>query len=274
MVNHTAGGRGRNGSPRQRSVAAAARAAARRSERAHRPPTGPDEPGATRKILTTSVSVETRSRAASAETRDRIPPPLQAIRKLREQIDRMPTSRSGTAAETDTQPQAPPRRPSRLVLVLVLLILAGSAATAVLGLQHRDADSSRQARADALAAARTAAPVILSYDYRHLARDFAAADSHLTGPFRDQYRKTTQTVVGPTAARYHGIVKATVAQPTGGLPAASVVSATPDSAVVLLFMNQVTTSTQISGPRLDLDRVRMTLTSTPGGWKVSAVDAL
>lgn len=52
------------------------------------------------------------------------------------------------------------------------------------------------------------------------------------------------------------------------------VSASPDKAVVLLFVNQVTTSTQVTGPRVDLNRVRMTLTRTSAGWKVSAVDAL
>ena len=30
----------------------------------------------------------------------------------------------------------------------------------------------------------------------------------------------------------------------------------------------------VSGPRLDLNRVRMTLVDTSGGWKVSALDAL
>jgi Mce-associated membrane protein len=52
------------------------------------------------------------------------------------------------------------------------------------------------------------------------------------------------------------------------------VSAAPDRAVVLLFVNQVTESTRLSGPRLDLNRVRMTLTRTSRGWKVSGVDAL
>lgn len=44
--------------------------------------------------------------------------------------------------------------------------------------------------------------------------------------------------------------------------------------MVLLFVNQVTKSTQVSGPRVDLNRVRMTLDRTSEGWKVSAVDAL
>ncbi|MER6924929.1 hypothetical protein ABT314_39425, partial [Streptomyces spiralis] len=128
---------------------------------------------------------------------------------------------------------------------------------------------------EAVAAARKAAPVVLSYDYRHLDRDFSRARALLTGHFRDQYGKTTKAVVAPTATKYHGVVKATVATPAdGGAPAVSVVSATPDRVVVLLFVNQATQSTQVPEPRLDLNRVRMTLTRTSDGWKVSGVDAL
>jgi Mce-associated membrane protein len=82
-------------------------------------------------------------------------------------------------------------------------------------------------------------------------------------------------VVGPTAEKDQGVVKATIAAPaSGGLPAASVVSASPDEVVVLLFVNQVTESTQVSGSRVDLNRVRMTMSRTTDAWKVSAVDAL
>ncbi|MGW3623043.1 hypothetical protein [Streptomyces sp. NPDC000880] len=174
-----------------------------------------------------------------------------------------------------------PARPSRgrrrglVTAALAVLVVAGLVAIAVLGWKYEEARRTDRARAQALTTAQKAAPVILSYDYRHLDRDFAAARGHLTGSFRDEYRRTTTTVVAPTAKKYKGVVKATVVKPAGGgASAASVVSASPDRAVVLLFVNQVTSSTQISGPRVDLNRVRMTLTLTSGGWKVSAVDAL
>jgi Mce-associated membrane protein len=167
------------------------------------------------------------------------------------------------------------RRRGLVTAVLAVLVVAGLVAVTVLGWKYGDARQTDRARAQALATAQKAAPVILSYDYRHLDRDFDAARGHLTGSFRDEYRRTTTKVVAPTAKKYKGVVKATVVKPAGGgAPAASVVSASPDRAVVLLFVNQVTSSTQISGPRVDLNRVRMTLTLTSGGWKVSAVDAL
>lgn len=162
-----------------------------------------------------------------------------------------------------------PRIPVRIrAAALALLLVGGLVAATFLGLAYRDAERTGQARTQAVAAARNAAPVILSYDYRHLDRDFTAARTHLTGTFRDTYARTTRTVVTPTATKYQGVVTATVAA------GPAVVSATPDKVVVLLFVNQVTDSTRLSAPRLDLNRVRMTLTRIAGGWKVSAVDAL
>ncbi|MFB7372000.1 hypothetical protein ACFC0D_19395 [Streptomyces sp. NPDC056222] len=159
--------------------------------------------------------------------------------------------------------------------MLAILVVLGVVATAMLGWKYREAERTAQARTAALTAAHKAAPTILSHDYRHLDRDFAAARSHLTGPFLDQYGKTTTTAVAPTAKQYRGVVKATVAKPPSGDAAltASVVSASADEVVVLLFMNQLATSTQVSTPRLDLNRVRMTLVRGPQGWKVSALSA-
>ncbi|CAL9596944.1 hypothetical protein [Streptomyces sp. enrichment culture] len=176
----------------------------------------------------------------------------------------------------DEEPELPRPLPGRLRLALLgVVLVAGLTAVGVLGWQYREARATEQARVQALAAARAAAPVVLSYDHRRLDRDFARARALLTGKFREEYARTTKQVVGPTARKYEGVVRATVVRPAdGGAPAASVVSASPDRAVVLLFVNQVTESTQVTGSRVDLNRVRMTVDRTPDGWKVSAVDAL
>ncbi|EST34734.1 hypothetical protein [Streptomyces roseochromogenus] len=188
-----------------------------------------------------------------------------------------PESAENEPEESGPEESAPPRKAGRRVLIAVLgaVLVAALVTAAVLGWRYQEGRQAEQARGEALAAARNAAPVVLSYDYRHLDRDFTRARALLTGHFRDEYGRTTKTVVAPTATKYQGVVKATVAAPTdGGAPAVSVVSATPDRAVVLLFVNQVTESTQVPEPRLDLNRVRMTLTRTSDGWKVSGVDAL
>ncbi|MEU8976419.1 hypothetical protein AB0D11_45975 [Streptomyces monashensis] len=249
MANPTSRNRG-TGSPARRTMSAAARAAAKRAGRPARPEHAPRQeeeavPGRTLLVEPPAGGWED-------------PPEPEPF-------------------EDEPEESAHSRRVGRSVLtaVPVLVLVAALVVAAVLGWQYRQGRQAEHARGEALAAARKAAPVVLSYDYRHLERDFARAGALLTGRFRDQYGRTTKTVVTPTATRYHGVVKATVATPSdGGTPAASVVSATPDKAVVLLFVNQVTRSTQVPEPRLDLNRVRLTLTRTSDGWKVSGVDAL
>ncbi|MET9905583.1 hypothetical protein ABZZ74_02020 [Streptomyces sp. NPDC006476] len=229
-------------SPARRTMSAAARAAAKRAKRAEqlkqRTPQ-PQEPGSGRTVVI----------------------------EVPDGWDDPPEPSPDDLESPDDRGTGRPSRRRLLTVVLGGLLALGLVAVAMLGWQYREDRRAEAARGEALTAARQAAPVVLSYDYRHLDRDFTRARQRLTGNFRDEYRRTTGTVVGPTAAKYHGVVKATVS-------AASVVSASPDKAVVLLFVNQVTESTQVSGSRLDLNRVRMTMTRASGGWKVSAVDAL
>ncbi|MGV9249938.1 hypothetical protein [Streptomyces sp. NPDC003697] len=241
------------GSPARRTMTAATRAAAKRAGRPARPERDARKEEQTRSGRTLLVE-----------------PPANGW-------EDPPEPESPESFEGEPEDGASPRKAGRSVLTAVLgVVLAVALVTAaVLGWQYWQGRQAEQTRGEALAAARKAAPVVLSYDYRHLDRDFSRARALLTGHFRDQYGKTTKAVVAPTATKYHGAVKATVATPAdGGTPAVSVVSVTPDRAVVLLFVNQVTRSTQVPQPRLDLNRVRMTLTRTSDGWKVSGVDAL
>lgn len=237
----------------RRTMTAAARAAAKRAERSHRETvTGP---AAGRTVL------------IEAPENGWEDPPEPSPESFEEE---RPKDQDESAGPAD-----PAVRRRLLTAILAVLLVAGLVAAAVLGWQYREARRTESARTDALAAARKAAPVVLSYDYRRLDQDFAKARTHLTGDFREKYGKTTKTVVAPTARKYRGVVKATIAAPaSGGTPSASVVTASPDEVVVLLFVNQVTQSTQVSGSRVDLNRVRMTMTRTEQGWKVSAVDAL
>ncbi|MET7512722.1 hypothetical protein ABZS88_04460 [Streptomyces sp. NPDC005480] len=251
-----------SGSGPRRNLTAAARAAAKRAERGH----GEPGPAATDEEATGPGAAGDAGRTLLIEPPEDggwDDPPEPSPESFAERKGDEP----GSGART--------RRGRRLLItVLGALLVATLVAAGVLGWRYHETSRTDQARGQALTAARQAAPVVLSYDYQHLDRDFAAARTRLTGHFRDEYGKTTTTVVGPTARKYHGVVKATVTQPAGGTPAASVVSATPDRAVILLFVNQVTKSTQVQGSRVDLNRVRMTLTRTGRGWKVSGVDAL
>ncbi len=170
----------------------------------------------------------------------------------------------------------PERKPSRRVLRIPAgrLGLGLTAATvalaitvAILGWLNWQQAQTDAARTDALAAARAHAESILSYDYRRIDADIAKAKKATTGSFSDEYAKTTSTVVKPTAIQYKAVVSAQVR-------AASVRSVSPDEVVVLLFVNQTTTSTRITGPKVDQSRVRMTLVKSGDDWLVSKIDAL
>jgi Mce-associated membrane protein len=161
----------------------------------------------------------------------------------------------------------PGRSGTRLLAGLLALTLCALTAFGLVAYRVRSDQRVETARDQAMAAAHDHAQAILSYDYRHLDADFAAARATLTGGFARDYKVTTTTLVRPGAEQYHVVVKAEVA-------AQSVVSATADQVVVLLFVNQTTTSTRLDGPKVDLNRVRLTLVNSGGRWLVNKVVAL
>lgn len=188
-------------------------------------------------------------------------------------------------AATEPEPAAPAAEPARIpatrpprepragrrvdvvLLVSVLVTIALVLTAGLLAIEARGADRAEAARSSAVSAAEGRAVDLLSYDYRHLDRDFARARAGLTGRFAHDYAATTQSVVRPTAEQVKAVVKADVV-------ASSVVSASQNRVVVLVFVNQTTTSDRLDGPRVDLDRVRMTLDRVGGSWLVSKVVAL
>ena len=130
--------------------------------------------------------------------------------------------------------------------------------------QDRAVDAARN---QAVAVVRVAAPLLLSYDYRTLAADFAAGLAYTDGDFRKQYQQTTSTVVSPVAAQYKAVVRAQLVE-------VGVTSATADRVLVVAFVNQVTTSTRVTGTKLDQSRVRFELRRTGTAWKIVQVAAL
>lgn len=147
-----------------------------------------------------------------------------------------------------------------LLAVLVVVV-------AVLGYRSYTAHRIDEARSEALSSARSAASDVLSYDYRHLDKDFADAERRLAPPFSNDYAETTKTVVRPKALETKAVVSADVV-------GASVVSAAEDRVITLLFVNQTTKSSLAEEGRTDLNRVRLTMERIGDEWLVSKIDAL
>ena len=161
----------------------------------------------------------------------------------------------------------PPGR--RIAAAAVLGVLAaGAAAAAVrLGAQAHDDAAVATARSTALAAARTEIRQILSYNYRTIGADLARARSDTTGEFRGEFGVLAGQLIGPAAAQQHTITWATV-------PGASVVSATADRVVVLLFIDQNTANKAQPQAQQVASQVRVTMQRVNGRWLVAQFQAL
>lgn len=175
------------------------------------------------------------------------------------------SAESVTAAEPDeaTGPASPAggRGPLRIVLAAVaaLLVLALAVGVGVLFYQHRQDVATEQARTDAVRAASEQAVAMLSYDYNRVDDQLAAAGDGLTGSFRDDYQKLADEIIAPGAKEKKLTVQVSV---QGAAP----VSASPDDAVVLLYLNQVTTSADAPDAATTGSRVRMEMQKVDGRW--------
>lgn len=106
---------------------------------------------------------------------------------------------------------------------------------------------------------------VLSYSYDHLNRDFNNAKSHLTGDFLTYYNKFTEGVVAPTAQQGQLTATAKVIR-------AAVSDLRPDSAVVLVFVDQTTASVRKKDPEKAQSAVLVTLTKVNGSWLIAKFD--
>jgi Mce-associated membrane protein len=114
----------------------------------------------------------------------------------------------------------------------------------------------------AVSAASEGTVAVLSYSPDTLDRDFSSARSHLTGDFLSYYDQFTQQIVAPAAKQKSVKTTAVVLR-------AALSEFHPDSAVVLLFVNQSTQSKDRPEPTLTSSSVQVALTRAGGKWLIS-----
>jgi Mce-associated membrane protein len=153
-------------------------------------------------------------------------------------------------------------RVAPMILVLLLLV-SGALATWLYVRQYRpDEQTDTAAAKTAVDAARDGTVALLTYKPDTLNQDFAAAKSHLTGDFLNYYDQFTKQIVTP-AAKEKALT--TTAQVVGA--AASEIH--PNSAVVLLFVNQATVSKERPDPAMASSSVLVSLTKVNGKWLIT-----
>jgi Mce-associated membrane protein len=149
--------------------------------------------------------------------------------------------------------------------LLLSALLAAAAATAA-GLAHDDSRRRDAAVRQALAAAPAAAQAIFSYDYRSFDASTSNARTFVTGDFAAEYAKTTAALKSNAIAE-QAIVRAEVS-------ATGVVTASPAGVDLLLYVDQYRRNTNITGEKVDQNRVVLTLVPAEGTWKVAHAVAL
>lgn len=155
----------------------------------------------------------------------------------------------------------------------ILPILLGTALTASAALaavlyftQFRVDKQTDDAAAQAAVQAATDGTVaLLSYAPDTLDRDFSNAKAHLTGDFLSYYTDFTTKVVTPAAQQKKVKTTAKVVQ-------GAVAELRPDSAVVLLFINQNTTSQEMPDGSFAVSSVKVGMTKDDGHWLISSFD--
>jgi Mce-associated membrane protein len=152
-----------------------------------------------------------------------------------------------------------------IALVVVVLASAGVAAWLYFKQYRPDQETNDAAATVALNAAKTGTVALLSYSPESLDKDFTAAKSHLTGDFLSYYTQFTEQIVTPAAKQKSVKTSAAVVR-------AAVADLHPDSAMVLVFINQNTTSRENPDGSFAASAVKVGLKKINDTWLISSFD--
>jgi Mce-associated membrane protein len=177
------------------------------------------------------------------------------------------------SAEPDAKASEPaktgrfPLRLSALATALVAAVLVLAVAAAVtFGVLLQQRAATDRAGAQALATAKAYAVTVTSYDYQNLDRNFADVLDGATGEFKDQYSGASQTL--------RQLIANAKATAKGTVLGAGIQSESADQVEVVVFVDQSISNAATAQPRIDRNRVIMTLTPHDGRWLVGKLELM
>jgi Mce-associated membrane protein len=184
-----------------------------------------------------------------------------------EELADEPTETADEAFQA-TEPEKPKRR-IQWARVFALGVLPAVALLLAMGAGYmkwmdNSVRDSERARDTSVQAAKDSTVALLSYKPDTVEQQLTAARDRLTGDFRDSYTSLTHDVVIPGAKQKQISAVATV-------PAVASVSAAPNHAVVLVFVNQ-TVVVGRDAPTDTASAVRVTLDKIGERWLISKFD--
>ncbi|WP_285029992.1 hypothetical protein [Mycolicibacterium sp. lyk4-40-TYG-92] len=175
-----------------------------------------------------------------------------------------------SAEITDAVPETPLRRVAwanvAVYGLLPALVLALGGATGYLQWKDVSLSQTDTAKKESTKAATDGTIALLSYKPETVEKDLEAAKKYMTGNFLDSYTSLTRDVVIPGSKQKKISAVATV-------PAAAWTKASPNHAVVMLFVDQ-TMIIGDSAPTSTASSVRVTLDKVDNRWLISQFDPM
>jgi Mce-associated membrane protein len=157
------------------------------------------------------------------------------------------------------------RRLLAAALAVVLVASYGGLAWLYFAVYRSDHQTSPSVADAVIKAATSGTVAVLTYKPDTAESDFAAAKSRLTGDFLTYYDQFTAQVVSPAVTQKGVSTTAAVVQ-------AAITDLQPDSAAVLLFVNQTTTSGQNPQPSMTASSVNVGMRKVDDNWLISSFD--
>jgi Mce-associated membrane protein len=152
-------------------------------------------------------------------------------------------------------------------IVVVLTVACVGFAAWYYAYQYRpDAKVDTTVASTAKKAAEDGTVAVLSYSPDHLTDDIAKAKSYLTGDFLEYYTHFTDQIFAAAARQQQVSTKTNVVR-------AAVSDMHPDSVVVLLFVNKVSTSKD-NPPSMQPTTIKATMKNVEGSWLIAQFEPL
>lgn len=145
-----------------------------------------------------------------------------------------------------------------------VLFVAAIAMAAFVGFDYWSDTQVDKARTESVAAARHAVEAVFTYDFHSVDTELPKSADNLTPAFRKDYLDLIDKAIAPGAKEKQLNVQASTS-------ASGVVSAQRKHAVVLLYLNQVTTSKDSPQGTVTPSRVKVDLDKDSGRWLVGGI---
>jgi Mce-associated membrane protein len=180
----------------------------------------------------------------------------------------VPAREPGVGGEPASAPSATRSwtRSNRVLVCAGFLVAALAVALILSLLALGDQDAQASSRTSALAAARTYAVQLASYNYRDLERGFATVATNSTPSFRHSFSESSDALK-TTLTKYKATADASVVS-------AGLVSSDPSRAVALVFLTQRIANSTQPKPTSDRSQVKITLVKSGGRWLIDQVTLL